>query len=124
VLLSVIGDIHDFSDAGKLAAYLGLVPRVQNSNQTEHSGGHHETGQQTGAHLPGAVRTGRQTLQFVFAEFLSTDPASARRGQGQHRSGPQIPGSHLPHPQKQLGVRRLPQLRPGLLKNRPKPNFE
>jgi transposase len=38
VLLSVIGDIHDFSDAGKLAAYLGLVPRVQNSNETEHSG--------------------------------------------------------------------------------------
>lgn len=38
VLLSVIGDIRDFSDPGKLAAYLGLVPRVQNSNQTEHSG--------------------------------------------------------------------------------------
>jgi transposase len=38
VLLSVIGDIHDFADAGKLAAYLGLVPRVQNSNETEHSG--------------------------------------------------------------------------------------
>jgi transposase len=38
VLLSVIGDIRDFSDPGKLAAYLGLVPRVRNSNQTEHSG--------------------------------------------------------------------------------------
>ena len=38
VLLSVIGDIRDFSDSGKLAAYLGLVPRVQNSNETEHSG--------------------------------------------------------------------------------------
>ena len=38
VLLSVIGDIRDFSDPGKLAAYLGLVPRVQNSNETEHSG--------------------------------------------------------------------------------------
>lgn len=38
VLLSVIGDIKDFSDPGKLAAYLGLVPRVQNSNETEHSG--------------------------------------------------------------------------------------
>lgn len=38
VLLSVIGDIGDFSDSGKLAAYLGLVPRVQNSNETEHSG--------------------------------------------------------------------------------------
>ncbi|HUZ95272.1 MAG TPA: IS110 family transposase [Edaphobacter sp.] len=38
VLLSVIGDIRDFSDPGKLAAYLGLVPRVANSNETEHSG--------------------------------------------------------------------------------------
>ncbi|WP_026441638.1 IS110 family transposase [Pseudacidobacterium ailaaui] len=38
VLLSVIGDIRDFADAGKLAAYVGLVPRVQNSNETEHSG--------------------------------------------------------------------------------------
>jgi len=38
VLLSVIGDIRDFSDPGKLAAYLGLVPRVSNSNETERSG--------------------------------------------------------------------------------------
>jgi len=38
VLLSVIGDIRDFADPGKLAAYLGLVPRVQNSNETERSG--------------------------------------------------------------------------------------
>jgi transposase len=38
VLLSVIGDIRDFSDPGRLAAYLGLVPRVTNSNETERSG--------------------------------------------------------------------------------------
>lgn len=38
VLLSAIGNIGDFHDPGKLAAYLGLTPRVQNSNQTEHSG--------------------------------------------------------------------------------------
>jgi transposase len=38
VLLSVIGDIRDFDDPGKLAAYVGLVPRVQNSNETQHSG--------------------------------------------------------------------------------------
>jgi transposase len=38
VLLSVIGDIHDFEDEGKLAAYFGIVPRVSNSNETEHSG--------------------------------------------------------------------------------------
>lgn len=38
VLLSAIGNIEDFDDAGKLAAYLGLVPRIQNSNETERSG--------------------------------------------------------------------------------------
>lgn len=38
VLLSVIGNIHDFNDEGKLAAYFGIVPRVSNSNETEHSG--------------------------------------------------------------------------------------
>jgi transposase len=37
-LLTIIGDVNDFADAGKLAAYLGLVPRVSNSNETERSG--------------------------------------------------------------------------------------
>jgi transposase len=38
ILLTAVGNIRDFAHAGKLAAYLGLVPKVQNSNQTEHSG--------------------------------------------------------------------------------------
>jgi len=38
VLLSVIGDVNDFDDEGKLAAYFGIVPRVSNSNETQHSG--------------------------------------------------------------------------------------
>jgi transposase len=38
ILLSVIGDIHDFEDEGKLAAYFGIVPRVSKSNETEHAG--------------------------------------------------------------------------------------
>lgn len=38
VLLSVIGDIRDFADADKLASYFGIVPRVSNSNETEHHG--------------------------------------------------------------------------------------
>jgi transposase len=37
-LLSAIGDIYDFNNEGKLAAYFGIVPRVQNSNETERSG--------------------------------------------------------------------------------------
>jgi transposase len=38
ILLSAIGPVQDFADPGKLAAYFGLVPRVQQSNQTEHHG--------------------------------------------------------------------------------------
>ena len=38
ILLSAIGRIEDFPEPGKLAAYFGLVPRVEQSNQTEHHG--------------------------------------------------------------------------------------
>jgi len=38
ILLSIIGDINDFAEEGNLAAYFGIVPRVSNSNETEHSG--------------------------------------------------------------------------------------
>ena len=38
ILLSTIGNVADFSDEGKLAAYFGIVPRVSNSNETERSG--------------------------------------------------------------------------------------
>lgn len=38
ILLSVIGDVNDFTREGKLAAYFGIVPRVNNSNETERSG--------------------------------------------------------------------------------------
>ena len=68
------------------------------------------------AHRAGTVRADRQTIQLVPAAVLSTHPAPPRRRQSQHRTGAQIPGSHIPHPQEQLGVRGLPQLRPGLLK--------
>ena len=38
ILLSVIGDIHDFANEGKLAAYFGIVLRISKSNETEHAG--------------------------------------------------------------------------------------
>src|SRR6266700_1907762 len=38
ILLSVIGNVNDFAHEGKLAAYFGFVPRVQDSNETEHRG--------------------------------------------------------------------------------------
>lgn len=38
ILLSVIGDVQDFPDEGRLASYFGIVPRVHNSNETERPG--------------------------------------------------------------------------------------
>jgi len=38
ILLSVIGDINDFENEKKLAAYFGIVPRVSNSNETKWQG--------------------------------------------------------------------------------------
>jgi len=38
ILMSVIGDVKDFPDEGKLASYFGIVPRVSNSNETMRTG--------------------------------------------------------------------------------------
>lgn len=38
ILLTTIGEVKRFDNEGKLAAYLGIVPRVSDSNQTEHRG--------------------------------------------------------------------------------------
>jgi transposase len=38
VLLTIIGDVNDFADENKLAAYFGIVPRVSDSNETVRHG--------------------------------------------------------------------------------------
>lgn len=38
ILLSVIDNIHNFESEKKLAAYFGIVPRMQQSNEKHHSG--------------------------------------------------------------------------------------
>lgn len=48
ILLSVIGEVKDFPDEKRLASYFGIVPRVANSNQTEHSGHIHKRGTKLG----------------------------------------------------------------------------
>jgi len=62
ILLSVIGDVGDFPDEGRLASYL-VVPRVRNSNETERSGRITKRGSKLGR--PGVVRSDRQTLQPI-----------------------------------------------------------
>ncbi len=44
ILLSVIGDVNDFADEGRLATCFGIVPRVSTSNETERSGRIHKRG--------------------------------------------------------------------------------
>src|ERR1700681_3544328 len=48
ILLSVIGDVNDFADEGRLASYFGIVPRVSHSNETERSGRIHKRGTKLG----------------------------------------------------------------------------
>lgn len=38
ILLNTIGDVNDFADDKKIAAYFGIVPRVAISNETNHYG--------------------------------------------------------------------------------------
>lgn len=48
ILLSVIGNVKDVPDESRLASYFGIVPRVSNSNQTEHAGHIHRRGSKLG----------------------------------------------------------------------------
>ena len=80
ILLSIIGDIGDFADEGKLASYFGIVPRVSNSNETEHSGRITKRG----------TKLGRTTLIQCaliaqrYSPYLKTyyEKMKARRGAG------------------------------------------
>jgi transposase len=80
ILLSVIVDVNDFPDEGKLASYFGIVPRVSNSNETLHSGRITKLG----------TKLGRTTLVQCaliakrYSSYLSDyyDRIKARRGAG------------------------------------------
>lgn len=48
ILLSVIGQVEDFADEGKLASYFGIVPVVKQSNETERHGGITRSGSKLG----------------------------------------------------------------------------
>lgn len=80
VLLSVIGEVTDFADENKLAAYFGIVPRVSNSNETV----------RTGRITKRGSKMGRTTLvQCTLAALRSNaylknyyERVKARRGHG------------------------------------------
>jgi transposase len=80
ILLSIIGDIDDFESESKLASYFGIVPRVRNSNETEHTGRITKRG----------TKLGRTTLvqcsliALHYSEYLQRfyHRIAARRGKG------------------------------------------
>jgi transposase len=80
ILLSVIGDIHEFADKGKLAAYFGIVPRVNNSNETERSG--HIT--KRGSKLGRTALVQRALIAQRYSPYLKKfyEKTKARRGTG------------------------------------------
>lgn len=80
ILLSVIGDIRDFADEGKLAAYFGIVPRVSNSNETEHTG--HIT--KRGSKLGRTALVQCALIAQRYSPYLRTyyEKTKARRGTG------------------------------------------
>lgn len=80
ILLSVIVDVNDFADEGKLAAYFGIVPRVSNSNETNRSGRITKRGNKLG-------RTTLVQCALIakrYSPYLSNyyDRIKARRGTG------------------------------------------
>jgi len=80
ILLSIIGDINDFESESKLASYFGIVPRVRNSNETQHTGRITKRG----------TKLGRTTLvqcaliAMRYSEYLQRFflRIAARRGKG------------------------------------------
>ena len=80
VLLSVIGNVNDFADEGKLAAYFGIVPRVSNSNETERSGRITKRGSKLGR----TVLVQCAMIAKRYSSYLSTyyERIKMRRGTG------------------------------------------
>ena len=79
-LLTVIGDIRDFENEGKLASYFGMVPRVQKSNETVHYGRITKRGSKIGRTT--IVQCGLVAIRY--SPYLRSfyDGVKKRRGSG------------------------------------------
>ena len=79
IWLSPVGDVQDFPDASKLAAYFGGVPRRHNSNATERSG-----------HI---TQRGRPAL--VQCALLAARSSPSRQAYYRQRAAPRGPGKAI-----------------------------
>jgi transposase len=80
LLLSIIGDVNDFDNEKKLASYFGLVPRVSNSNETQHSGRITKRGSKLGRTT--LVQCGLIAKRYSPYLFRFHDRVKQRRGGG------------------------------------------
>ena len=81
ILLSVIGNIHDFPEEGKRAAYFGIAPRVSNSNKTERSGRISKRGSKLGRTALVQCALIAERYRPYLKKFY--EKTKARRGTGQ-----------------------------------------
>lgn len=79
-LLSIIGDVNDFSSSKKLASYFGIVPRVSNSNETQHSGRITKRGTKLGRTT--LVQCGLIAKRYSPYLFAYHERVKRRRGSG------------------------------------------
>jgi hypothetical protein len=110
ILLSVIGDVNDFADEGRLASYFGIVPRVSKLQPNRAIGAHSQTRYQAGANGAGAIGANRSQLQPLFETILRASEGAEGSRQGDYRAGAQVSRDYLPNFEKQMGPRRLPEL--------------
>ncbi len=99
VLLSVIGDVNDFADEDKLASYFGIVPRVSNSNQTQHHGGITKRGSRVSTNGVSSMHFNGKTIQSVFEAILRANQRTARFKQSNYCHRKKISGNNLSNAQ-------------------------
>lgn len=80
VLLSVIGEVEDFADENKLAAYFGIVPTVKNSNERVNHGRITKRGSKTGRTT--LVQCTLAAMRYNSCLKKYCEQVKARRGQG------------------------------------------
>src|SRR5258706_12200895 len=94
ILLSVIGDVNDFPDEGRLASYFGIVPCVSNSNATERSGRIHKRGTKLGR----TALVQSALIAANYSPYLKNfyERVKSRRGAGKpfNCTAPQYPGRY------------------------------
>ncbi len=110
--LSVIGDIDDFADEGKLAAYFGIAPRVQNSNETERSGRITKRGTKLGRTTLVSARWWRNGTVLIWPG-ITTRSKGGGAAAGDHRAGQEGSPNRLSHFEERLGIRGFSKLRAG-----------